>query len=351
LDTLIAQLTKQATSNGKFDLTRFEKLEYNIFPNPAISKVYEPGSTFKAITVAIGFDAGYFNERTKVNDPGYLAIDANPNDNIHNWCADACPFGGLETPNTMLHWSSNVGAAKFGSMIPTTVWYDYLTNHFGFGKKTGVDLGGADEEVTGTVRQPTDTSLTPAWEPIDKVEQAFGQAIAVTPLQLANAYAALANRGVLPQPHILQSYTLAGKTVTPSYPPLGTAVTQETSDRMTNLLVQQAVGGEACQALLPGYDIAAKTGTASIPGDSQNTIASTAAYGPVGADPNDQFVVLVKVDKPVDIYGSEVAAPIVRDLFYHLVNRYQIAPAAHPQQPTDGVCRYVNSSQRVPWQP
>jgi cell division protein FtsI (penicillin-binding protein 3) len=83
----------------------------------------------------------------------------------------------------------------------------------------------------------------PTWYPAYKDTQAYGQGLSITPLQLVNAYASLANGGELPTPHVLQSYTLAGQTVTPTWKPIGQAVSQETSSRMIQLLVQQAIGG------------------------------------------------------------------------------------------------------------
>jgi cell division protein FtsI (penicillin-binding protein 3) len=253
----------------------------------------------------------------------------------------------------MLHYSSNIGAAQFSRLIPPATWYQYVLDNFNFNNPTGVDLSA---EVGGDIRQPNDQRPKPVWVPAYKDTQAYGQAISITPLQLANAYAALANGGVLPQPHLLQSYTLGGKTVTPSYPPIHRAISQDTSSRIKDLLVQQAVGGEACQALVPGYDIAAKTGTASIPSEGGNylpnsTIASTAAFGPVDNDLSQQFVVLVKVDKPAVPWGSEVAAPVVRNIFEHLFEYYKILPATDPVQPTGGVCSYVNSPRLMPLPP
>ena len=155
---------------------------------------------------------------------------------------------------------------------------------------------------------------------------------------------------------MLQSYTLAGQTVTPTWKPIHRAVSQETSSRMIQLLVSQAIGGEACEALVPGYDIAAKTGTASIPSLGGNylpstTIASTAGFGPVENDPSHQFVVLVKIDKPSNQWGSETAAPVVRDIFEHLFQYYKIMPTPNPVQPSNGVCSIATSSKIVPWSP
>ena len=302
----------------------------------------EPGSTFKAITVAIGFDLGLFDENTKVYDSGDLFTHGS---HIHDWCWQlGCTFGGQETPAYMLHYSSNIGATLFSQRISSPQWYEYVEQNFAFGRPSGVDLAG---EIGGSVVDGN--AVNPPWAPIDKDTQAYGQGISVTPLQLANAYAALTNGGILPTPHVLQTYTLAGKTVTPAWNPIRRAVSQQTSDRMKALLVKQAVGGEACRALVPGYDIAAKTGTASIPSLGGNylpdtTIASTAAFGPLSEDLSHQFVVLVKVDKPNDPWGSDVAAPVVGDIYQQLFSYYDIPPAQHPVQPSAGVCPQASSA-------
>src|SRR6185437_3813318 len=108
------------------------------------------------------------------------------------------------------------------------------------------------------------------------------QGLTVTALQLTNAYASLANGGWLMVPHVMQSYTLDGKTTVVQPERLRQAISSDTDAQMNDILVHQAINGEACKALVPGYDVAAKTGTASISmagGYSPNqTIASTAAY-------------------------------------------------------------------------
>ncbi len=347
--SLVASLAKKAgAGTKKYNQTKFMQSLYAVFPNPAISKRYEPGSTFKALTIATGFDQNLFNENTRVYDSGLLSVDGIK---ITDWCAPSCPYGGPETPATMLHWSSNIGATQFSRIIPAPIWYQYVLDNFGLASTTGIDLSG---EVAGDVRWYNDAPPKPTWYPAYKDTQAYGQGLSITPLQLTNAYASLANGGELPTPHVLQSYVLAGKTVTPVWNPIHRAVSEETSSRMVQLLVSQAIGGEACEALVPGYDIAAKTGTASIPSLGGNylpesTIASTMAFGPVENDPAHQFVVLVKVDKPADPWGSEVAAPVVRDIYQHLFQYYKIMPAAHPVQPTNGVCPIATSTQLVPW--
>ncbi len=303
------------------------KSSFSVFTNPAISDQYEPGSTFKAFTVAIGLDSRMFGPGTSVYDSGKYKTDGIT---IQNWCVDQCGFGGEENVSYMLHYSSNIGAARFGQFIPATTWYSYLAK-FGFGQLTGVDLAG---ETAGDYRQPTGDKSGIIWVPAYKDTQAYGQAIAVTPLQLTNAYASLANDGWLMVPHIVQSYTLNGKTTVIQPQRVRQVISSDTDALMNSILVSQATNGEACEALVPGYDIAAKTGTASIPqfgsyAPSQ-TIASTAAFAPA-EDP--QFVVLVKLDKTNPQWGSETAAPTVHNVLEQLFNYYKIPPAADPVQP------------------
>jgi cell division protein FtsI/penicillin-binding protein 2 len=317
----------QAIVNQYNSTSKKGKSSFSVFTNPAISDQYEPGSTFKAFTVAIGLDSRSFGPGTTINDPGKINIDGIP---IQNWCLDQCTFGGPEDVSTMLHYSSNIGAALFGRMITATTWYDYLAR-FGFGQPTGIDLAG---EAPGDYRKPTGDKSKIIWVAAYKDTQAYGQAIAVTPLQLVNAYSALANGGVLMVPHVVQSYTLNGKTTVVQPQQVRQVISGDTDSQMNAILVNQAINGEACEALVPGYDIAAKTGTASIPQFGSyapnQTIASTAAYAPAD-DP--QFVVLVKLDKTNPQWGSETAAPTVHTVLEQLFNYYKIPPAIDPIQP------------------
>src|SRR5665213_477248 len=174
------------------------KSSFSVFTNPAISDQYEPGSTFKAFTVAIGLDSNSFSPTTTVYDSGKLNVDGIQ---IMNWCTTQCGFGGYEDVSNMLHFSSNIAAAQFSRLIPATTWYSYLAK-FGFGQPTGIDLAG---EVAGDYRKPTGDKSGIIWVRSYKDTQAYGQAIAVTPLQLTNGYAALANGGFLMVPHVVQS--------------------------------------------------------------------------------------------------------------------------------------------------
>ena len=294
-----------------------------LFIDPAISGLYEPGSTFKAFTVAIGLDSHSFSEYTPIFDNGILTTDGIT---IQNWC-QGCSFSGRETVRDMLHYSSNIGATEFSKYIPTKTFYEYL-DRFGFNKPTGIDLAG---EIGGSY-MPLDNLR---WVPAYKDTIAYGQGIAITPLQVVNGYAAFAGNGALPRPYIMQSYTLNGRTYVVHPQRLRQVISPATATMVRHILVDSAAGGEACEALVPGYDVAAKTGTASIPEYSSyaqhQTIASTAAFAPAFAP---QFVVLVIVHKPNVQWGSLVAAPVVHTILQNLFNYYHVQPDPNATQPS-----------------
>jgi cell division protein FtsI/penicillin-binding protein 2 len=310
--------------------------DFSSFPNPAISDPITPGQIMEPLLMGAGFDSGIFSQRTLVNDPGIYRTDGIT---IHDWCLNACGFGGMETVQTMLHYGSDIAATKFAQLIPTQAFYQYL-DRFGFGLRTGIDL---PNEVTGMVISPYQMingkrQANARWRRANQDTAATGQSgMAVTPLQLINAYAALANGGNLMQPRIIQSYTLNGKTITIP-PKLLHRVFQhgDTAEQVTKVLAQSAVNGVSCQALVSGYDVAAITGATGIhtehPGQ---TTADTIAYGPVGEpDPANHFVVLVELQHPTIPWGSEVAAPAVSVILRQLFKHYGLSSRPNHTQPS-----------------
>jgi len=299
------------------------------FANPAISDMYEPGSAFKPITAAIGFDST-FGEWFPVYDSGKLSVDQIT---IQNWCQDQCSFTGQPlTVDQMLHYSSNVAATEFSRAIYTPTFYKYL-DAFGFGQPTGVDLVG---EVQGVVHEPNDQKPKLLWVPAYKDTTAYGQGIGVTVLQMADAYSALANGGKLMTPRLVQSISSGGNSYAIGPHVRRQVISANTSALITRVLVHSAIGGEACRALVPGYDVAAKTGTTLIdPSDANRTIASTAAYGPVGPgiSLDQQVVVLITLNQPTPIFGSLTAAPAMHDILSKLFNYYHLPRSTDTVQP------------------
>jgi cell division protein FtsI/penicillin-binding protein 2 len=219
-----------------------------------------------------------------------------------------------------LQHSLNVCMATLSTQMGPTTFYNYMAA-FGLGHRANIDLAA---EVPGRLKLPGDTD----WFESDLGTNAFGQGVAVTPLQLITAASAVANGGVMMQPHVL--LRVENKTQTHITQPqvLGRPIRPETAATLNLMLAQSLELGEGDQALVPGYRIAGKTGTAQIPVpggyDTRQTIASFIGWGPVD-DP--RFIVLVKLDKPrASIWGSETAAPAFAELTHRLVVLLQIPP-------------------------
>jgi len=304
-----------SASTPGYDPNRFnEVLDASVFVNPAISHSYEPGSIFKIITMAAAVDSGLVGPKTTHNCTGQVVIDGNVI-RTSNGAAH-----GVETMTEVLAHSCNVGAVYVSNLLGADRFYKYVRN-FGFGKLTGVDLQG---EVTGFLRLPGDRE----WRRIDQATNSFGQSISVTPLQMAAAVAAIANGGVYMKPYIVDRIERPeGAKATP---PVATAriVSQQTARTITQMLVDAAQMANS-PALVKGYKIAGKTGTAQVVINGQYdpkwTITSFVGYAPAD-DP--QFVILVKIDKPQKSpWAQDVAAPVFHDMAEWLLRYLHIAPS------------------------
>jgi cell division protein FtsI/penicillin-binding protein 2 len=291
-----------------------ETEEDELVINPAVGGQFEPGSTFKILTMAAAIDAGVIEPEDQFIDRGVIEVGGVK---IRNW------NGGAWGPQTMvgcIQHSLNVCLAYVASeKLGAAPFYKYLTA-FGMGRVTGIDLSG---EVSGQMRTPRH----PEWTEADLGTNSFGQGISVTPVQLIAAVGAVANEGVMVQPHIVRAVVGPEGAYWPKPTTLGKPISAESARIITEMLVQ-SVEGEARHAHINGYEIAGKTGTAQIPiengYDDRWTIASFIGWGPV-SDP--RFLVLVRLDKPESSpWGSVVAAPVFRDVVERLVAMLEIPP-------------------------
>ncbi len=282
--------------------------------NPAVGGQYEPGSTFKVITMAAALDADVVEPDDSYIDTGMIEVGGVK---IRNW------NGGAWGPQTMLgclQHSLNVCLAYVASeKLGAPTFYDYMAA-FGIGRATGIDLAG---EVGGQLRTPRH----PDWTEADLGTNSFGQGVSVTPVQLLAAVSAIANEGVMVQPHIVRTVVGPDGAYWPNPTVLGRPISPETA-RTLNAMLAESLDAEASLAVVNGYDIAGKTGTAQIPTDrgydDRWTIASFIGWAPV-EDP--QFMVLVRIDKPeISPWGSVVAAPIFQDVAERLVTMLEIPP-------------------------
>ena len=275
---------------------------------------YEPGSVFKIITMVSALDNGNVTPETTYIDTGIIYVGGIP---IYNW--DYGAYG----PQTMLgcmQHSLNVCLAWVATEMGTSDFYKYL-QAFGFGRPTGIELAG---ELSGILRLPN----TSDWHASDLGTNSFGQGLSVTPVQMLMALSAVANDGQMVAPRIVRGYVDRGKTYETSAQVTGTPIKAETARTLTEMLAV-SLEAEASDALVPGYRVAGKTGTAeiSIPGSGYTqalTNASFVGWGPVD-DP--QFLVYVWLVKPTSsIWGSVVAAPVFHDVVERLVVLMNLPP-------------------------
>jgi len=281
--------------------------------NRAISETYEPGSVFKVLTMAAAFDAGTVDEETIFNDPGRFEYGGST---IYNWNRRGW---GKQTMQGCMQHSLNVCLAWVATELGKEDFYKYL-QAFGIGRRTNIDLGG--EEIW-----PLSTPDDSDWYPIQLATNSFGQGVAMTPIQLAAAVSAVANEGKLMKPHVLKAIIQDGKQYNTSPQVLSVPIKPETAKIVNSMLVE-SLKEESSLALVPGYNIAGKTGTAEIPVEGvygiELTNASFVGWGPAD-DP--QFLVYVWIEKPGSSpWGSVVAAPVFSSITQDLVLYLDIPP-------------------------
>jgi len=239
-----------------FDANQFATTDGQLFANPAVSRQYEPGSVMKAFTIAAALDAGAITTDDTVEDDNNLLIGRI---RVQNADRGKWPSGhGPITASDVLALSNNVGAAKIGLELGGEGLYDAF-RRFGFGSPTGIEL---TSEQSGVVWHPDDASgdLTTA-------QNAFGQGLSLTAVQLVAGYAAFANGGYLITPHVVDGWTDPDGTYHAVDQAPGERIMRpETAETMVDLLTNGVDNGIADGASVPGYTVAGKTGTAQIAG-------------------------------------------------------------------------------------
>jgi len=287
-----------------------------VYFNPALYCAYEPGSTMKAVTMAAALDQGLITPDKTFNDPGCMTFTDAPK--VCNWMFIRY---GTESMTQVLIHSANVGAAYVAhNILGAERYYPYL-ERFSFGQPTGID----GPEEAGSYLSPNDHN----WTKSDLTRQAFGQGILVTPLQLTMAYEAIANGGVMMYPYLVAEINKNGQILKTQPRVERRVISAHAAQQLTEMLSQAALLGTAHLALVPGYSVAAKTGTATTQGLSDyQTEASVAGFIPAS---NPRFVILVKLDQPKRaIYGSTAAAPLWKTIAQQLMWYYAVPPDQLP---------------------
>lgn len=267
----------------------------------AITEPYEPGSTLKPLLAA----ALLAERRATRNDSVFAENGRWQMGGRTITDVSAMQWASLEE---VIRESSNIGIVKFSSRFQNGELYRYLRD-FGFGTPTGVEY---PSESSGRLRHPRN------WSRLSPASLAIGYEIAVTPLQLASAYAALANGGILMEPYLLREVRNSnGETVVRQEPrPLRRVLPDWAADEMTELLASVVSDGTASRASVDNFAVAGKTGTSRRTGPDGRYLPGSYIASFVGYFPakNPQMVILVKIDEPRgDYYGGLTAAPVTRE--------------------------------------
>lgn len=292
-----------------------DTVDFGRFLNPSVSALYEPGSIFKVVTMAAGLDTQTITPTMAFTDTGYIVVGQRT---IYNSSRTA---GGSVTATEALERSLNVVTAQVAAMVGAKDFYRYV-RRFGFGERTGVDLA---DEISGLLKKPGDE----LWSESDLGTNSFGQGLAVTPLQMANAVCVIANGGTLMRPYIVQARLQDDEVLYTRPTVIQSVITPETAADLTEMMIATVeIGNKA--ARVPGYAIAGKSGTAQIPGPDgyleDQTIVSFIGFAPA-YDP--AFVLLVKLDRPdpsISQWAGYTAAPVYAQVSRRLFEHLNIAP-------------------------
>jgi stage V sporulation protein D (sporulation-specific penicillin-binding protein) len=295
----------------------YEEMEAFV-KNIAAKDNMDPGSTFKIITTAAALEAGVISVHSTFNDPGYRMVDGQ---RIRCWKAGG---HGHQNLYEALQNSCNPAFMDMSLGLGVERFYDYLED-FGFGSPTGIDIFGEEKGVImdeASVRN------------VDLARMGFGQALAVTPLQLINGVSAVINGGNLMQPRLVKALEFddGSEYIYEEVKPVTVrkVISKENSAIMRQILESVVSKGSGKNAYIPGYRVAGKTGTAQKYSESGGIKQGAVVSSFIGFAPADdpQVVVLLMVDEPqvaVD-FGSVVAAPYVKMILEDTLNYLGVEP-------------------------
>jgi len=282
--------------------------------NRSVDYPFEPGSVFKVLTMAAALDNGTVQPDTPFVDTGVIEVGGLK---IYNW--DRSAWG----PQTMLgcmQHSLNVCLSWVALQVGADNFYSYL-KAFGIGRRTNVDLAG---ESLWPLAVPGDGN----WYESSLATNSFGQGLSTTPVQLVTAVGAIANDGVMMAPHVLLGFVENGKQYNTKPQVVGTPIKKETAQILTGMLTI-SLEEEASDALVEGYRVAGKTGTAeiAIPGKGYVTNMTNASFIGWGPSDDPKFVVYIWLEEPKTApWGSVVAAPVFSQVVEKLVVLMDIPP-------------------------
>lgn len=302
-----------------YDPNEYSKYDYEKLKNWAMVDVYQPGSTFKILTVSSALDLGVIKNNSTFYDGGTLRVG---NRTLHNH--EPGGLGVIDLLHLFIH-SSNVASAQIGLLMTPQQFYTKLTE-FGIGRKTGIELAG---ESAGILSNWKD------WKPIDQATTGFGQgAVAVTPLQLVSAVSGVANGGIRVQPHLIRRIYDPKTGVTEKWtePTKTKVLAPEVAHHVANLLGKNVETGTQLAGKVPGYSVGGKTGTAQkVTANGRGYIAGATIASFVGFLPadNPKLTCIAVVDSPQTDgrWGNTIAGPVFNAICMEAARYLGIPPS------------------------
>ena len=305
----------------RFNANRFPTTRADRRRNRAVTDTYEPGSTFKLVAIAAALEEGVVSPTTAFRLPPTLKVADRVIHESH--------VRGTQrmTVKQIVEYSSNIGTITIAQRLGEGRMASWI-DRFGFGRETGIDFPGESPGFALPLEEWSGSTIGTV--PI-------GHGIAVTPIQMARAYAAIANGGVLVRPRLIDR--IDGRPVAGSQ--RRRIVSRTVSERMLGMLKGVVVEGTGREAAIPGYTVAGKTGTAAKidPDGRYSTSRYVASFIGLVPATKPRLVIMVMVDEPRgNFYGGVVAAPAFREIARFNLQHFEVPPDA-PQKATPGGSR------------
>ena len=303
LDPHSGEILAMAAQPG-FDANRFPEVSRDVQRNRAVTDTYEPGSTLKVVTVAWALSDGLVTPWTAFTLEPKIHVADRVIHEAHRKSTEQM------TVSEILAQSSNVGTVTLAQLLGRDRLSSWL-GRFGFGRRTGIDFPGETQGI-----------LPGYWSGSTIGTLPIGHGIAVTPVQMAAAYAAVANGGVWRQPHLVLGSGAKSHR----------AISRRVSDQLMAMMRDVVLEGTGTEAAVDGYQVAGKTGTAAKPDPRGGYSTSRYVASFVGVVPasDPRLVILVTVDEPSTIWGGSVAAPAFQEMARFALQYLEIPPDALP---------------------
>ena len=297
-----------------FDPNEYGSADTASFQNSPVQRPFEPGSSFKPFTMAMGLDTNEVTPQSTYTDYGSTEIAGYT---IRNFTD--VPFGTV-TMTRVLEKSINTGTMHVQRKVGNDRFLEYLIN-FGFSQRTGIDLPGEGTGDVGNLYSGRDINFMTA---------SFGQGITVTPLQMAVGFSAIANGGKLLKPYVVDSIIRDDLVVYQAEPEtVGIPIRQSTA-RQLQVMLTSVVDNGFDKARIPRYDVAGKTGTAQIADPEGGYLEDDHIHSFAGFFPSTteaRYTVVIILERPKGVtFASDSLSPVFKDIALFLINYFRIPP-------------------------